>query len=110
MEISALHSWINTAIVCTTHSLGRPASALANTPFSSGQRSVTHPLEGQPQEMTEEKRQTEEVEVCQTPRWASKKFQFSVGPRHHYLNVCVYDRLGGEDKGELLIGHVCLHQ
>ena len=52
-------------------------------------------------------KQTEAVEVCQAPRWRRRrKFKFSVGPQHHYLNVCVYDRLASEERGEILIGHV----
>lgn len=50
--------------------------------------------------------QTRETEVCQQPRW-NQKLVFKVGEKHHYLNVCVYDRLG-EDRGDLLIGHVRL--
>jgi hypothetical protein len=41
----------------------------------------------------EEGRQTEEVEASRAPRWAHRRFKFSVSPLHHYLNVCVYDRL-----------------
>lgn len=52
--------------------------------------------------------QTEDVEVCRAPRWVKREFKFSVGSQQCYLNVCVYDRLASEDKGELLIGHVSL--
>lgn len=51
-------------------------------------------------------KQTEDVAVCRNPRWKKKKFNFDVGPQHHYLNVCVYDKVRSEDRGELLVGHV----
>ena len=53
-------------------------------------------------------KQTGDVEVCRSPRWTCSKFRFNVGPQHHYLNLCVYDRLRSEERGELLIGHVSL--
>ena len=50
--------------------------------------------------------------MCKAPQWKKKKFKFNVGPKHHYLNVCVYDRLSSaspsEERRELLIGHVSL--
>ena len=50
--------------------------------------------------------QTEEVDVSRAPKWTKKRFKFNIGADHHYLNVCVYDRLSSEEKGQLLIGHV----
>ena len=50
-------------------------------------------------------RQTDEVP--RGSRWSRNKFCLNVVPRHRYLNLCVYDRLGSsEDRRELLVGHV----
>ena len=84
--------------------------------FFIGQRPTTHPLDsraaplpGDTRNVDEEVvKQTEEVGACRGPRWARKTFRFNVGPQHRYLNLCVYERLAGEERGELLIGHVSL--
>ena len=72
-------------------------------------RTVFQRCTGDREETEEIRRETEEVEVCTAPQWTRNKFRFSIGPLHHYLNICVYDRLCGEERGELLIGHVSLH-
>ena len=45
---------------------------------------------------------TEHSELCRDPQWKKKKFKFSISSKQHYLNVCVYDKLTNEERGELL--------
>ncbi len=44
--------------------------------------------------------------LVQRPSWR-EEFDFEVQEDHHYLNICVWTRLG-DDGGDLLVGHVSL--
>ncbi len=43
--------------------------------------------------------------IMQNPKWI-QEFSFDVGECHNYLNVCIWMKLT-EERGNLLIGHVC---
>ena len=47
------------------------------------------------------------LSVTQNPEWM-QEVSFGIGEHHNYVNVCVWVKLG-EERGNLLVGHVCYY-